>query len=82
MRTYEELKQGIEEGTIKAPVVSFDNKNIEYTKYILATHKYSLGILASGMTLNNIKLKHLKEYYALKGRSAKDCYQEFCAKYF
>jgi len=82
MRTYAELKEGVENGTVKAPVVSYENNDIPYTKYILAVHKFNLGLMSKGMLVRGIKLKHLKDYYGLKGRSAKDCYDEFCAKYF
>ena len=78
MKTYEEVKNGIAEGTIKAPKVLYGNGEIEFTKYQLAVHKYNLGIMSAGMTCRGIKLKDLKAYYQLKGKSARDCYEEFC----
>lgn len=78
---YEEVKEGIENGTVKAPKVMVGNGEIEFTKYHLAVHKYNLGIMKAGMTCRGIKLKDLKIYYGLKGKSAKDCYDEFCLKF-
>lgn len=81
MKTYEEVKKGIEEGTVKAPKVMYGNGEIEFTKYQLSVHKFNLGIMASGMTCRGVKLKDLKAYYGLKGKSAKDCYSEFRLKF-
>lgn len=81
MKTYEEVKQGIADGTINAPKVMYKNGEIEFTRYQLAVHKYNLGIMKAGMTCRGIKLKDLKVYYGLKGKSAKDCYTEFCLKF-
>ena len=82
MKTYNDLVKGVENGTVKVPVVSYENNDIPYTKYILAIHKFNLGLMSKGMLVRGVKLKHLKDYYGLKGRSAKDCYKEFCAMYF
>lgn len=78
---YEETKQAIENGEVKAPIVHYGNGKIEFTKYQLAVHKFNLGIMASGMQMKGLKLKDLKAYYGLNGKTAKDCYNEFRLKF-
>jgi hypothetical protein len=82
MKTFEEVKNAINEGTIKAPNVMYGGNEIPYTSYQLAMAKFNLGILSSGMLMRGVKLKDLKSYFGLKGRSARDCYEEFCIKYY
>jgi hypothetical protein len=60
-------------GQLQTPSVSYGNKQVDYFGYQLAYHIFSLKILSSGMTMRGIKLKDIKDYYGLKGKSAKDC---------
>lgn len=68
-------------GTLKTPSVSMgtDNgvKEINYFGYQLAVHHFNLKIMAKGMSCRGIKLKDLKTYYGLTGRSAADCLPQY-----
>jgi hypothetical protein len=67
-----------EAGEIKVPVVFGANNSIlGYFQYQLATHHFNLKLMARGLKFRGIKLKDLKNYYGLKGRSAVDCLKEF-----
>lgn len=59
------------------PVVSYRGENIDYFGYQLSVHRFNLKIMASGMSVRGVKLKDLKQYYGLKGKSAKDCLDQF-----
>lgn len=74
---FEIAQQQVAEGKLQTPKVSMSNKNIDYFGYQISVHKYNLGIMAAGMLCRGIKLKDLKNYYGLKGKSAKDCLIEF-----
>lgn len=76
------FEQAVEQaklGQLQVPSVSMSNKNIDYFSYQLAVHKFNLGIMASGMTCRGIKLRDLKKYYGLKGRSARECQADMVA---
>ena len=77
MTNFELAQQQVAEGTLQTPSVSMGNKRINYFGYQLAVHKYNLGIMAVGMSCRGVKLKDLKHYYGLKGRTAKDCLGQF-----
>lgn len=64
-------------GDLKLPSVSYDGKNIGAFSYQLAVHKFNLSIMKSGMTCRGVKLKDLKTYYGLKGRSSSECCDYF-----
>lgn len=66
-------------GKLRVPKVATAQGNIDYFGYQLAVHKFNLGIMASGMTCRGIKFTDIKNYYGLKGRSAKACLPEFLA---
>ena len=53
------------------------SKSISYFSYQLAVHKFNLSIMAKGMQCRGVKLKDLKNYYGLKGRTAADCLPQF-----
>lgn len=74
---FEQALTDAQDGKLKTPVVIYHGRNIDPFKYQLAVHKFNLGIMKSGMQCRGIKLKDLKSYYGLKGRSAKDCYADF-----
>jgi len=65
------------EGTLQTPTVSTGDGQVDYFGYQLAVHKYNLRIMAAGMLCRGVKLKDLKHYYGLKGRTAKDCLVQF-----
>lgn len=70
-------QQQVKEGTLKTPSVSYGSKNIDYFGYQISVHKFNLSIMASGMSCRGIKLKDLKHYYGLKGKTASDCLVQF-----
>ena len=64
-------------GKLQTPSVSYSGKAVDYFKYQLAVHKFNLSIMSKGMTCRGVKLKDLKHYYGLTGRSAADCLPQF-----
>jgi hypothetical protein len=64
-------------GTLQTPSVGTGAGEVDYFGYQLAVHKFNLGIMASGMLCRGIKLKDIKQYYGLKGRTAKECLPQF-----
>jgi hypothetical protein len=65
------------EGKLQTPTVSTSDGNINYFGYQLAVHKYNLSLMAVGIQSRGIKLKDIKNYYGLKGRTAADCLSQF-----
>jgi hypothetical protein len=70
---FEQAKKDLYEGKIQAPSVSMGNRQIPYFRYQLNVHKFNLKIMSSGMTCRGVKLRDLKNYYGLKGKTAADC---------
>jgi hypothetical protein len=64
-------------GEFKTPVVSTSEGQIDYFGYQLAVHKYNLSLMSKGIMSRGIKLKDLKWYYGLKGRTVTDCLSQF-----
>lgn len=79
---FEEALNAASAGELKTPVVTYEGRNIDPFKYQLAVHKFQLGIMKSGMQMRGVKLKDLKWYYGLKGRSAADVHAEFMENIF
>ena len=73
MTKFEELKSQVLAGTVNVPSVSSNGGNISFLGYQLSVHVYNLGLMGLGMTFSGITFKEIKDYYGLKGRSAKDC---------
>ena len=74
LTVFQQVKKDLYEGKIKAPTVSADGNDVPYFRYQLAVHKMELSLMSNGMKLNrHSKLKPLKEYYGLKGKTAKEC---------
>lgn len=73
--------EAAEAGTLQTPSVSIGTNNgvksINYFGFQLATHHFNLKIMAKGMTCRGIKLKDIKAYYGLTGRSAADCLTQY-----
>ena len=57
----------------ETPNVFYGGKKIDYFGYQLATHLFNLKLMAKGMKFANVKFKHIKDYYGLQGKSAKQC---------
>lgn len=64
-------------GTLKTPTVSTSEGTINYFGYQLAVHKYYLSLMSKGIQNRQVKLRDLKNYYGLKGRTASDCLPQF-----
>lgn len=77
MTNFEKALQQVNEGKLQTPSVSVGDKQIDYFGYQLATHHYNLKLMSKGMQFKGIKLKDLKDYYGLKGRTALDCLPQF-----
>jgi hypothetical protein len=77
MTKFEQVLQQFRNGELRTPSVSMGNKKIDYFGYQLATHRYNLKILSLGLKFKGIKLKDLKDYYGLKGKTAAECIPEF-----
>ncbi len=74
---FELAKKAVYAGKLKTPNVNVEGGNVPYFRYQLGVHKFNLSIMASGMAFRGIKLKDLKEYYGLKGKTAKECLPQF-----
>ena len=74
---FELAKKQVYEGKLSVPSVNYQGSQVPYLRYQLAVHKFNLSIMSCGMTCRGVKLKDLKAYYGLKGKSAKECLNEF-----
>lgn len=77
MTQFQQALQQVEANQLQTPTVSTSNGNIDYFGYQLAVHHFNLKIMSKGMRCRGIKLKDLKAYYGLKGRTAADCLSQF-----
>jgi hypothetical protein len=77
MTPFETAIQQAKAGKLQTPTVSTSNGNIDYFGYQLAVHKYNLSLMAKGIQSRGVKLRDLKQYYGLKGRTAADCLPQF-----
>lgn len=77
MTNFERSIQQVNEGTLKAPSVNYQGREINYFAYQLISHHFYLKLMAKGIGNRQIKLKDIKEYYGLKGRTASDVLIKF-----
>jgi len=77
MTQFEQALQQVKAGQLKTPTVSTSTGNVDYFGYQLAVHHFNLKIMARGMTCRGVKLRDLKDYYGLKGRTAADVLPQF-----
>ena len=77
MTQFEEAVEQAFGGTLRTPDVSYGAKQVDFFTYQLAINRSNLKLMSDGMKFRGIKLKDIKEYYGLKGRTAKDCLVEF-----
>ena len=77
MTPFETAQQQVKDKQLQTPSVSVGAKPIDYFGYQLATHHFNLKLMAKGMTFRGIKFTDIKNYYGLKGKSAKDCLPQF-----
>jgi NADH dehydrogenase FAD-containing subunit len=67
----------VQNGTLKTPSVNYNSKEINYFSYQINVHHYYLKLMAVGIANKQVKLKDLKNYYGLKGKTAKDVLANF-----
>jgi hypothetical protein len=77
MTQFEQALAAAKAGQLQTPSVNYEGQQLNFFSYQLAVHRYSLRILATGMKMGSVKLKDIKEYYGLKGKTAKDCMPQF-----
>ena len=66
-----------EMGELQVPSVQYGSNPINYFWYQLSVHHYNLKLMAKGLKFRGVKLKDIKDYYGLKGRTAADCLPQF-----
>jgi hypothetical protein len=74
---FEVAQEQVNAGQLQKPDVSYGSKAVDYFSYQLAVHHFNMKIFAGGMTMRGIKFTHIKKYYGLKGKSAKECLPQF-----
>lgn len=77
MTQFQQAVAQAELGQLQTPTVSYGSKKVNYFGYQLATHHFNLKLMAKGLKFGGIKLKDLKDYYGLKGRTAAACLSQF-----
>ena len=77
MTQFEEAVLAVEDHRLQTPSVNYQGKNVDYFNYQLAVHHFNLKLMAKGMQCRGIKLRDLKAYYGLKGRTAADCLSQY-----
>lgn len=77
MTKFEQAVLAVENGTLQTPTVATSEGNIDYFGYQLAVHHFNLKLMSKGIQSRGIKLKDLKAYYGLKGRTAADCLPQY-----
>ena len=77
MTQFEQAVLQVEAEKLQTPTVSVGSKQVDYFSYQLSVHHFNLKIMAKGMAFRGVKLKDLKAYYGLKGKSAADCLAQF-----
>jgi len=77
MTPFQQAVAQAQAGSLETPAVYSGAKQIDYFGYQLAVHQFNLRIMSRGMQCRGVKLKDLKAYYGLTGRSAADCLPQF-----
>ena len=77
MTPFQQAVQQAQAGTLQTPEVFMGEGRIDYFQYQLAVHKFYLSMMAKGIQNRQVKLRDLKQYYGLKGRTAADCLPQF-----
>jgi hypothetical protein len=77
MTQFEQAVLQVETGQLKAPEVSSGKGQIDYFHYQLAVHHFNLKLMTKGIQSRGIKLKDLKAYYGLTGKSAAACLPQY-----
>jgi hypothetical protein len=77
MTQFQQAVLQVEAQQLQTPEVTYSGKKVDYFGYQLSVHHFNLKIMSKGMQCRGVKLKDLKAYYGLKGRTAADCLPQF-----
>jgi hypothetical protein len=77
MTPFQQAVLNVQAGKQQVPTVGTSKGTINFFNYQLATHKFYLSLMAKGISNRQVKLRDLKNYYGLKGRTASDCLPQF-----
>ena len=77
MTKFQQALQQVEVNQLQTPQVSYGGKKVDYFGYQLSVHHFNLKIMSKGMLCRGVRLKDLKDYYGLKGRTAADVLPQF-----
>jgi hypothetical protein len=77
MTPFQQSVLNVQAGKQQVPTVGTSEGTINFFSYQLATHKFYLSLMAKGISNRHVKLRDLKNYYGLKGRTASDCLPQF-----
>jgi hypothetical protein len=77
MTPFQQAVLNVQAGKQQVPTVGTSDGTINFFSYQLATHKFYLSLMAKGISNRQVKLRDLKNYYGLKGRTASDCLPQF-----
>lgn len=71
-----QIIEAVENGTKKVPSVNYQGTEVDYLYYQIVSHVQALKLMSVGLKYKAFKLKDLKNYYGLAGRTASDCLTE------
>jgi hypothetical protein len=74
---FEQAQEAVRNGKLTTPTVVAEGKQIDYFGYQISVHRFNLRIMAGDMKFRGVKLRDLKNYYGLTGRSASECLAQF-----
>ena len=77
MTKFEMAVTQAEMGKLELPSVTNGSNPIDYFWYQLSVHHFNLKLMAKGLKFRGVKLKDMKDYYGLKGKSAADYLPQF-----
>ena len=70
---FEKAMQSVESGSLQTPEVTIGQGKVPYFAYQVSVHYFNLKLMSKGMQVRGLRLKDLKDYYGLKGKTAADC---------
>jgi len=73
MTQFEKVMESANAGNLQTPKVSIGQTNVPYFAYQVSVHYFNLKLMSKGLQVRGLRLKDLKDYYGLKGRTASDC---------
>jgi hypothetical protein len=70
---FESAMKAVEAGSLQTPEVTIGQGKVPYFAYQVSVHYFNLKLMSKGLQVRGVKLKDLKDYYGLKGRTAAEC---------